>query len=70
ALPRGDEKIELNARLATGDDRISATTMGIRAVPTRPASSCDRAFGAETVYPPQYLRARPEHWPGVALVRR
>jgi 2,4-dienoyl-CoA reductase-like NADH-dependent reductase (Old Yellow Enzyme family) len=28
------------------------------------------ALGADAVYPPQYLRARPEHWPGAALVRR
>ena len=28
------------------------------------------ALGAEAVYPPQYLRARPEHWPGAALTRR
>ena len=27
------------------------------------------ALGADTVYPPQYLRARPEHWPGAALTR-
>ncbi|MGE0257758.1 MAG: NADH:flavin oxidoreductase/NADH oxidase [Alphaproteobacteria bacterium] len=25
------------------------------------------ALGADAVYPPQYLRARPEHWPGAAL---
>src|SRR3954453_18889000 len=25
------------------------------------------ALGADVVYPPQYLRARPEHWPGAAL---
>ena len=28
------------------------------------------ALGADTVYPPQYLRARPEHWPGAALINR
>lgn len=28
------------------------------------------ALGADAVYPPQYLRARPEHWPGAALRRR
>jgi len=28
------------------------------------------ALGADAVYPPQYLRARPEHWPGAALTRR
>ena len=27
------------------------------------------ALGADAAYPPQYLRARPEHWPGVALIR-
>jgi 2,4-dienoyl-CoA reductase-like NADH-dependent reductase (Old Yellow Enzyme family) len=27
------------------------------------------ALGADAVYPPQYLRARPEHWPGAALAR-
>jgi len=27
------------------------------------------ALGANAVYPPQYLRARPEHWPGAALTR-
>jgi len=27
------------------------------------------ALGADAVYPPQYLRARPEHWPGAALTR-
>ena len=27
-------------------------------------------LGADAVYPPQYLRARPEHWPGAALTRR
>ena len=27
------------------------------------------ALGAEAAYPPQYLRARPEHWPGAALTR-
>lgn len=27
-------------------------------------------LGADVVYPPQYLRARPEHWPGAALARR
>jgi 2,4-dienoyl-CoA reductase-like NADH-dependent reductase (Old Yellow Enzyme family) len=26
-------------------------------------------LGADAVYPPQYRRARPEHWPGVALAR-
>ena len=26
-------------------------------------------LGAEAVYPPQYLRARLEHWPGAALTR-
>jgi len=25
------------------------------------------ALGADAVYPPQYRRARPEHWPGAAL---
>src|SRR5690348_13471050 len=25
------------------------------------------ALGTDAVYPPQYLRARPEHWPGAAL---
>ena len=25
------------------------------------------ALGADAAYPPQYLRARPEHWPGAAL---
>jgi 2,4-dienoyl-CoA reductase-like NADH-dependent reductase (Old Yellow Enzyme family) len=25
------------------------------------------ALGADVVYPPQYLRARPEHWPGAVL---
>jgi len=25
------------------------------------------ALGADAVYPPQYLRARPEHWPGAVL---
>jgi len=28
------------------------------------------ALDADAVYPPQYLRARPEHWPGAALTRR
>lgn len=28
------------------------------------------ALGADAVYPPQYLRARPEHWPGAALTSR
>jgi len=27
------------------------------------------ALGADAAYPPQYLRARPEHWPGAALTR-
>jgi len=27
------------------------------------------ALGGNAVYPPQYLRARPEHWPGAALTR-
>jgi 2,4-dienoyl-CoA reductase-like NADH-dependent reductase (Old Yellow Enzyme family) len=27
------------------------------------------ALGADASYPPQYLRARPEHWPGAALTR-
>jgi NADPH2 dehydrogenase len=27
------------------------------------------ALGGAAVYPPQYLRARPEHWPGAALMR-
>jgi NADPH2 dehydrogenase len=27
------------------------------------------ALGADAVYPPQYLRVRPEHWPGAALTR-
>jgi 2,4-dienoyl-CoA reductase-like NADH-dependent reductase (Old Yellow Enzyme family) len=27
------------------------------------------ALGANAAYPPQYLRARPEHWPGAALTR-
>jgi 2,4-dienoyl-CoA reductase-like NADH-dependent reductase (Old Yellow Enzyme family) len=27
------------------------------------------ALGAEIVYPPQYRRAHPEHWPGAALLR-
>ena len=27
------------------------------------------ALGADAFYPPQYLRARPEYWPGAALVR-
>jgi hypothetical protein len=27
------------------------------------------ALGADAVYPPQYRRARPEHWPGAALAR-
>jgi hypothetical protein len=27
------------------------------------------ALGADAAYPPQYLRARPEHWPGAALIR-
>src|SRR4051794_2814376 len=27
------------------------------------------ALGADAVYPPQYLRARSEHWPGAALTR-
>jgi 2,4-dienoyl-CoA reductase-like NADH-dependent reductase (Old Yellow Enzyme family) len=27
------------------------------------------ALGADAFYPPQYLRARPEHWPGAALTR-
>jgi 2,4-dienoyl-CoA reductase-like NADH-dependent reductase (Old Yellow Enzyme family) len=27
------------------------------------------ALGADAVYPQQYLRARPEHWPGAALAR-
>jgi 2,4-dienoyl-CoA reductase-like NADH-dependent reductase (Old Yellow Enzyme family) len=27
------------------------------------------ALGADAVYPPQYLPARPEHWPGAALAR-
>jgi 2,4-dienoyl-CoA reductase-like NADH-dependent reductase (Old Yellow Enzyme family) len=26
-------------------------------------------LGGDAVYPPQYLRARPEHWPGAALTR-
>ncbi|HZT88843.1 MAG TPA: NADH:flavin oxidoreductase/NADH oxidase [Stellaceae bacterium] len=28
------------------------------------------ALGADAAYPPQYLRARPEHWPGAALAHR
>ena len=27
------------------------------------------ALGADAIYPPQYLRARPEHWPGAVLTR-
>jgi len=27
------------------------------------------ALGADVVYPPQYLRARPEYWPGAALTQ-
>jgi 2,4-dienoyl-CoA reductase-like NADH-dependent reductase (Old Yellow Enzyme family) len=27
------------------------------------------ALGSDAVYPPQYLRARPEHWPGATLTR-
>jgi 2,4-dienoyl-CoA reductase-like NADH-dependent reductase (Old Yellow Enzyme family) len=27
------------------------------------------ALGADAAYPPQYRRARPEYWPGAALVR-
>jgi 2,4-dienoyl-CoA reductase-like NADH-dependent reductase (Old Yellow Enzyme family) len=27
------------------------------------------ALGADAVYPPQYRRTRPEHWPGAALAR-
>jgi 2,4-dienoyl-CoA reductase-like NADH-dependent reductase (Old Yellow Enzyme family) len=27
------------------------------------------ALGADAVYAPQYLRARPAHWPGAALTR-
>ena len=27
------------------------------------------ALGADAAYPPQYLRAHPEHWPGAALAR-
>jgi 2,4-dienoyl-CoA reductase-like NADH-dependent reductase (Old Yellow Enzyme family) len=27
------------------------------------------ALGADAIYPPQYLRAHPEHWPGAALAR-
>jgi 2,4-dienoyl-CoA reductase-like NADH-dependent reductase (Old Yellow Enzyme family) len=27
------------------------------------------ALGGDSAYPPQYLRARPEHWPGAALTR-
>jgi 2,4-dienoyl-CoA reductase-like NADH-dependent reductase (Old Yellow Enzyme family) len=28
------------------------------------------ALGADAVCPPQYVRARPKHWPGAALERR
>ena len=28
------------------------------------------ALGADAAYPRQYLRARPEHWPGAALTLR
>src|SRR5262249_33498449 len=43
-----------------------------RAPRTNPVrdSAIAPSLGAEAVYPPQYLRAQSEHWPGAALSRR
>jgi 2,4-dienoyl-CoA reductase-like NADH-dependent reductase (Old Yellow Enzyme family) len=54
------------AIVADGDADCVAVARGFLDDP-RWAWHAAAALGAEAAYPPQYLRAHPEHWPGAAL---
>ena len=55
-----------DAIVAEGDADCVALARGFLDDP-RWAWHAAAMLGADAVYPPQYLRARPEHWPGAAL---